>query len=95
MFVKISLISWCNSDTIQNSFDFLCLWETVGKRSLHMMDTVNAKKRWTTKYWSVNKFLKKSHEMTRFAKEWTWFLKINDINDTYFFKRLTAIIVVL
>jgi hypothetical protein len=31
--------------------------QSVGKRSLHLMDTVNAEKRWTTIYWRVNKFL--------------------------------------
>jgi hypothetical protein len=30
--------------------------QSVGKRSLHLMDTVNAKKRWTTIYWRVNNF---------------------------------------
>jgi hypothetical protein len=30
--------------------------QNVGKRSLHRMDTVNAKKRWTTIYWRVNNF---------------------------------------
>jgi hypothetical protein len=34
--------------------------QSVGKRSPHLMDTVNAKKRWTTIYWRVNNFLKKS-----------------------------------
>jgi hypothetical protein len=43
--------------------------QSVGKRSLHLMDTVNAKKRWTTIYWRVNKFLKESHIVARFAKE--------------------------
>jgi hypothetical protein len=38
--------------------------QSVGKRSLHQMDTVNAKKRWTTIYWRVNIFLKKSHIVT-------------------------------
>jgi hypothetical protein len=28
--------------------------QSVGKRSRHLMDTVNAKKRWTTVYWRVN-----------------------------------------
>jgi hypothetical protein len=60
--------------------DQLC----VGKRSLHLMDTVNAKKRWTTIYWLVNKYFKKSHIGTRFAKELGSFLKINDINDISF-----------
>jgi hypothetical protein len=41
----------------------------VGKRSLHLMDTVNAKKRWRTIYWRVNKFLKQTHKVTRLAKE--------------------------
>jgi hypothetical protein len=30
--------------------------QSVEKRSLHLMDTVNAKKRWTTIYWRVNNF---------------------------------------
>jgi hypothetical protein len=40
----------------------------MGKRSLHLMDTVNAKKRWTTFNWRVNK-LQERHEVTRHAKE--------------------------
>jgi hypothetical protein len=58
------------------------------------MDTVNAKKRWTTIYRRVNKFLKKSHIVTRFAKERVSFLKVKDINDILFLERLTVIIVV-
>jgi hypothetical protein len=42
------------------------------------MGTINAKKRWTTIYWRVNKFLKESHIVTRKAKERASFLKIND-----------------
>jgi hypothetical protein len=53
--------------------------QSVGKRSLHLMDTINAKKRWTNIYSRVNKFLKKSHIVTRLAKERASFLKINDI----------------
>jgi hypothetical protein len=30
----------------------------VGKRTLNVMDTVNAKKRWKTIYWRVNKYLR-------------------------------------
>jgi hypothetical protein len=48
--------------------------ESVGKRSLQLMDTVNAKKRWTTIYWCVNKFFKESHIVTRIAKERASFL---------------------
>jgi hypothetical protein len=47
-----------------------------------------------TIYWRVNKFLKKSHIVTRLAKERASFLKINDINDILFLERLTVIIVV-
>jgi hypothetical protein len=32
--------------------------QSMGKRSLDMMGTVNGKKRWATIYWRVNKFLK-------------------------------------
>jgi hypothetical protein len=63
--------------------------QSVGKRSLHLMSTVNEKKRWTTIYWRVNRFLKESHVVTRS------FLKINDINNISFFERLTVIIDVL
>jgi hypothetical protein len=52
--------------------------QRVGKRRLHLMDTVNAKKRWTTIYWQVNKFLKESHVV--FAKERVSLLRMNDIN---------------
>jgi hypothetical protein len=31
---------------------------SVGKRTHDLMDTVNAKKRWKTIYWRVNKYLK-------------------------------------
>jgi hypothetical protein len=34
--------------------------KSEGKRSFYLMGTVNAKKRWTTTYWRVNKFLKKT-----------------------------------
>jgi hypothetical protein len=60
----------------------------VGKRSLYLMDIVNAKKRWMTIYWRVNKFLKQCHIVTRLAKERVSFLKINDINDISFLERL-------
>jgi hypothetical protein len=39
--------------------------QSVGKRSLHLMDTFNVKKRWTAIYWRVHKFLKKSYIVTR------------------------------
>jgi hypothetical protein len=52
----------------------------VGKRSFRQMDTVNAKKRWTTINWRVNKFLKKSHKVTRLTREQASYLKINDIS---------------
>jgi hypothetical protein len=55
--------------------------QSVGKRSIHLMDTVNAKKRWTNIYWRDNKFLKESHIVTHDAKERASILKINDIND--------------
>jgi hypothetical protein len=32
--------------------------QSVGKRSLDLMDTVSAKMRWTIIYWCVNKFFK-------------------------------------
>jgi hypothetical protein len=56
--------------------------QSVGKRSLYLMDTVNAKKRWTTIYWRGN--LTESHIVTRLVNEQA-FLKMNDINDISFF----------
>jgi hypothetical protein len=50
--------------------------QSVGKRSLHLMGIVNAKKRWTTIYWRVNKSLKESHIVTRLVKERASFLKL-------------------
>jgi hypothetical protein len=35
--------------------------QSVGKRTHDLMDTVNAKKRWKTICWRVNKFLKYNH----------------------------------
>jgi hypothetical protein len=32
--------------------------QSVEKRNLHLMDTVNVKKRWMTNYWRVRYFLK-------------------------------------
>jgi hypothetical protein len=40
-----------------------------GKESLHLMETVNAKKRWATINWRVKKFMKESRKVTRLAKE--------------------------
>jgi hypothetical protein len=43
--------------------------QNVGKKSVRQIDTVNAKKRWKTISWRVNKFLKENHIETRNAKE--------------------------
>jgi hypothetical protein len=66
--------------------------QSVGKRSLHLMDTVKAKKRWTTIDWRVNKFLKESHLVPRLVKSEHQFLKLMTFQ---FLERLTVIIVVL
>jgi hypothetical protein len=60
--------------------------QSVGKRSLYLMDTFNAKEKRTTIYWRVNKFLKESHIVTSHAKGRASFLKINEINDISFFE---------
>jgi hypothetical protein len=53
-----------------NSIDLVLIDpQSVGKRTPDLMDTVNAKKRWKTICWRVNKYLKKSHLLTRFGKE--------------------------
>jgi hypothetical protein len=31
--------------------------QSLGKKSLHLLDTENAKKRWTTICWRVNKYV--------------------------------------
>jgi hypothetical protein len=67
------------------TIDLVLIDQSVGKRSLHLMDTVNAKKRWTTIYWRV-KFLKESHIVNRFAKTRVYFLKINKTYDNSFFE---------
>jgi hypothetical protein len=36
------------------TIDLVLIDQSVGKRSLHQIDTVNAKKRWSTIYWRVN-----------------------------------------
>jgi hypothetical protein len=55
--------------------------QSVGKRSLHLMATVNAKRRWKTGLLVFQQFWKESNEVTCRADQQTSFLKINDIND--------------
>jgi hypothetical protein len=43
--------------------------QSVGKRTHDLMDTVNAKKRWKTICWRVNKYLKYNHLLPLFGKE--------------------------
>jgi hypothetical protein len=44
-----------------NAIDLMLIeQQSVGKRSLHLTDTVNAKKRWTTIYWRINNFWQKA-----------------------------------
>jgi hypothetical protein len=41
--------------SIDNTIDLVLIdQQSVGKRSLYLMDTVNAKKRWTAIKWRVN-----------------------------------------
>jgi hypothetical protein len=56
----------------------------VGKRTHDLMYTVNAKNRWKTICWRVNKYLKYNHLLPRFGKEQSIILYINDINDISF-----------
>jgi hypothetical protein len=53
--------SYHKGDNISLSFSLIDLVsidpQSVGKRTHDLMDTVNAKKRWTTIYWRVNNFL--------------------------------------
>jgi hypothetical protein len=54
-----------NADLLQVSLTIIELvlidQQSMGKRSLHLMDTVNAKKRWTTVYLRVNIFYTELH----------------------------------
>jgi hypothetical protein len=58
--------------------------QSVGKRSLHLMD-VNGKKRYGDHLLACQQFLKESLKVTRLAYERASFLKINDINVISFF----------
>jgi hypothetical protein len=58
----------CKINTLLKDIDLVLIdQQSVGKRSLHLMYTVNAKKGWTTVYCRVNKFLEESHIVTWFA----------------------------
>jgi hypothetical protein len=59
--------------------------QSVEKRSLHLMDIVKVKKRWTTIYCHVNTLLTESRIVTRLADERASFLNMSDITDLSFF----------
>jgi hypothetical protein len=59
--------------------------QSVGKRSFHLMDTVNGKKEMNDYLLACQQFLTESHIVTRFANERALFLEMNDINDICFF----------
>jgi hypothetical protein len=72
--------------------------QSVGKRTHDLIDTVNAKKRWKTICWRVNKYLKYNHLLPRFGKEqfvykFVYILYINDINDISFLETPVIIVV--
>jgi hypothetical protein len=51
--------NFCHIKLLDRTIDLVLIDpQSVGERSLDLMDTVNEKKRWTTIYWRVNKFLK-------------------------------------
>jgi hypothetical protein len=81
-----------NIGNIIFSIELLIDQQSAGKRIFHLMDTVNAKKRWKIIYCRVIIILKESHIVTRLANERASFLNINDF---YLLERLTDIIVVL
>jgi hypothetical protein len=66
--------------------------QSARKRSLHLMDTVNTKKRWTTIYWRVNNFWKRATKLLASLMSEHHFWKLMTF---HFLERLTAIIVVL
>jgi hypothetical protein len=87
MLCPVAAIGHCyrHGTLSQKTIDLGLTDQSVGKRSLYLMDTVNAKKRCTI-YWRVNKFLKECHLVTRVTKERPSILKIIDINDNSFFR---------
>jgi hypothetical protein len=56
--------------------------QSVGKRSLHLVDTVNAKKK--RPFTGVLTIFDREPNIAHPAKEQASFLKINDINDIIF-----------
>jgi enterochelin esterase-like enzyme len=53
MLRKIHGSNFIHIKFLDRTIDLLIDQQSVGKRSLHLMDTVNAKKRWATIYWCV------------------------------------------
>jgi hypothetical protein len=66
----------------------------VGKRSLHLIDIVNAKKRWETIYWRVNNFWKIATKCPALLMSEHHFWKLKTLMTFHFLERLTAVIVV-
>jgi hypothetical protein len=58
--------------------------QNVGKTSLHLMDTINAKKM-DDHLLACQQFVTESHILTRLTNERASFLNMNDINDIYIF----------
>jgi hypothetical protein len=68
--------------------------QRVGKRSLRLIVTVNAKKRWTTILACQQIFKKVLHSDT-LAKDRASFLKVMTLMTFHFWERLIVIIIVL
>jgi hypothetical protein len=66
--------------------------QSVGKKSLRLMDNVGAKKIWTSIYWRVNKFLKKCHIVTRLLKSEHHFCKFMTLMTFHFWERLSSLL---
>jgi hypothetical protein len=62
---RANLLCCCLSQSqAPGSYTLLIDQQSVGKRSLHLMDTVNAKMRWTTIYWESTIFDRKPQKAT-------------------------------
>jgi hypothetical protein len=73
--MKLRTLACVESSKSGKTIDLVLIdQQSVGKRSLHLMDSVNGKKKWTNFY-----------KVTRIVKERALFLKINDINDILLF----------
>jgi hypothetical protein len=75
------LVFVCHASLLGQNIDLVLIdQQSVGKRSLHLMDTVNAKKRWAT-YLACQQSLERESQSDRPAIDRASCLKIKGIHD--------------